>query len=95
MLRKDYLAQNVCVNRYQPQLKCLGKCFLKKQMAQAAKQSKETQRQLPIVAPLATHVGAVQTVVTVFDVVLDFRQVPQPALLVGHGAILLQPPQLA
>lgn len=31
-LRKDFIVQNLCENRSKPELKCCGKCFLKKQL---------------------------------------------------------------
>jgi hypothetical protein len=31
-LNKDYIAKNLCENRQQPQKKCCGSCYLKKQL---------------------------------------------------------------
>lgn len=31
-LRKEYIAKNLCENRDKPQMKCCGKCYLKKQL---------------------------------------------------------------
>lgn len=31
-LNKDYIAKNLCVNRDKPQMKCCGKCYLKKHL---------------------------------------------------------------
>ena len=31
-VNKDYIAQNFCENRDKPQLKCCGKCYLRKQL---------------------------------------------------------------
>lgn len=31
-LRKDYISRNLCENRDKPELKCCGKCYLKKQL---------------------------------------------------------------
>jgi len=31
-LRKEYIAKNLCENRDRPQMKCCGKCYLKKQL---------------------------------------------------------------
>lgn len=31
-LRKDYIASHLCVNRDKPELKCCGKCYLRKQL---------------------------------------------------------------
>lgn len=34
-LNKEYVANNLCENRNKPQLKCNGKCYLKKQLKKA------------------------------------------------------------
>lgn len=31
-LRRDYIASHLCVNRDKPELKCCGKCYLRKQL---------------------------------------------------------------
>lgn len=31
-VNKDYIAKNLCENRDKPQMKCCGKCYLKKQL---------------------------------------------------------------
>ena len=31
-LNKDYIAKNLCENRDKPQMKCCGKCYLRKQL---------------------------------------------------------------
>lgn len=31
-LRKDFIVRNLCENRSRPELKCCGKCYLKKQL---------------------------------------------------------------
>ncbi|HEY4798797.1 MAG TPA: hypothetical protein VII99_06935 [Bacteroidia bacterium] len=37
-VNKDFIAQNLCVNRNKPQMHCNGLCHLKKQFAKAEKQ---------------------------------------------------------
>lgn len=37
-LNKDYIARNLCENRDKPQMKCCGKCYLKKQLKKADEQ---------------------------------------------------------
>jgi hypothetical protein len=32
MIRKDYIATTLCENRDKPEMKCAGKCYLKKQL---------------------------------------------------------------
>jgi hypothetical protein len=45
--RKDYIIQNLCENRFKPQLKCNGACVLAKKLHQLAEDNatKETQKQ--------------------------------------------------
>lgn len=38
-INQDYIAANYCENRAKPALKCNGKCYLKKQLAEAEDQS--------------------------------------------------------
>jgi hypothetical protein len=46
-LRKSYIIQNLCENRFKPELHCNGKCYLAKTLHQIAeeKAEDETQRQ--------------------------------------------------
>lgn len=34
-LRRDYISKNLCINRNRPELKCDGKCYLAKRLAEA------------------------------------------------------------
>jgi len=54
-LRKDYIAANLCENRGKPEMKCLGKCYLKKQLKKLTKSSdnkgipyEKEQQELPV-----------------------------------------------
>ena len=38
----DYIVKELCENREKPQLKCNGKCHLKKELAKTASQEKNT-----------------------------------------------------
>ena len=40
-LNRKYIAEKLCENRSKPQLGCLGKCFLKKQLKKAEEQEKK------------------------------------------------------
>jgi hypothetical protein len=46
-LRKDYIIQNLCENRFKPQLKCNGQCYLAKKLHKIAEDNatKQTQKQ--------------------------------------------------
>jgi hypothetical protein len=37
-LHRDYIAKNLCENRNKPQMKCCGKCCLKRKLAKDAKE---------------------------------------------------------
>jgi hypothetical protein len=46
-MRKDYIIQNLCENRFKPQLNCNGQCYLAKKLHKIAEENatKETQKQ--------------------------------------------------
>lgn len=46
-MRKDYIIQNLCENRFKPQMNCNGKCYLAKKLHKIAEDNatKETQKQ--------------------------------------------------
>jgi hypothetical protein len=46
-LRKDFIIKNLCENRFKPQLKCNGQCYLAKKLNKIAEDNatKETQKQ--------------------------------------------------
>ncbi|MES2519875.1 MAG: hypothetical protein V4585_17290 [Bacteroidota bacterium] len=46
-LRKDYIIQNLCENRFKPQLKCNGQCYLAKKLHKIAEENatKQTEKQ--------------------------------------------------
>jgi hypothetical protein len=46
-MRKDFIIQNLCENRFKPQLNCNGKCYLAKKLHKIAEDNatKETQKQ--------------------------------------------------
>jgi hypothetical protein len=46
-LNKDYIAKNLCENRDKPQMKCCGKCCLRKQLKKADDGTDANGKQLP------------------------------------------------
>lgn len=46
-LNKNYIAQNLCENRDKPQMKCCGKCYLRKQLKKAEDENTNGSKQLP------------------------------------------------
>lgn len=40
-LNRSYIAKNLCENRFKPELKCGGQCYLMKKLAEKQKQQKE------------------------------------------------------
>jgi hypothetical protein len=42
-LNREYIAKNLCENRYRPQLNCKGNCVLMKKMKQEEKQEQDKQ----------------------------------------------------
>lgn len=46
-LNKDYVAKNLCENRNKPQMKCCGKCYLRKQLKKAEDGNEPNGKQAP------------------------------------------------
>ena len=46
-LNKNYIAQNLCENRDKPQMKCCGKCYLRKQLNKTEENGTNSSKQLP------------------------------------------------
>jgi len=46
-LNKDYIAKNLCENRDKPQMKCCGKCYLRKQLKKAEDGNSASGKQAP------------------------------------------------
>ncbi|MBD3750649.1 MAG: hypothetical protein IE931_14270 [Sphingobacteriales bacterium] len=45
-MNKDYIAQNLCINKDKPWLRCNGKCFLMKKIAEADKKQQSQEKQI-------------------------------------------------
>ncbi|WP_109830444.1 hypothetical protein [Reichenbachiella versicolor] len=43
-MRKDYIAEYLCVNKSKPMLNCNGKCFLAKKLKKASKEQQRDQK---------------------------------------------------
>jgi len=60
LLRQDYVASALCVNRFNPDSDCNGKCYLKEQMARhhGSHQSDDGHEQAPALLEVALSVQA-------------------------------------
>ena len=47
-INQEYIAENLCENRYRPKLQCKGNCVLMKKMKQEQRQERETPGNLKI-----------------------------------------------
>lgn len=45
-MNKDYIAQNLCINKDKPWLHCNGKCFLMRKIAEAEKKQQNQEKQV-------------------------------------------------
>ena len=54
-VRKEYISKSLCVNRDKPKLKCNGKCYLARKLAEASQQQ-ERQAEQDFVASLIYQV---------------------------------------
>lgn len=55
-VNQDYIAQYLCVNRYEPQTHCQGKCYLRQKLQE--KQAEESQEILNQFKESPVHVSA-------------------------------------
>ncbi|MFN8438574.1 MAG: hypothetical protein U0V72_13205 [Cytophagales bacterium] len=94
-LHKTFIANNFCVNKSKPKLKCEGKCHLKKQMAKHENQNKEKSQGyvLDYVHPNSLNLIFLQectafTVKEILNMFFYLKTYPQPF------EEILQPPQV-
>lgn len=77
-LNQDYIAKNICENRYRPQLNCKGNCVLMKKLKQ---QEKEEQN-----SPAALKLDISTVVISSRSF---FATIDKPAIVVSRAYILL------
>lgn len=95
---KEYIAKNLCENRNKPEMKCCGKCYLKKQLKKTEQGSQDKTNvpskwnsgeiavyTLPQPIPLPAPYFITRT---------SFPAHPANAILSGHPAHLLKPPSV-
>lgn len=46
-INQDYIAKNICINRDKPQMKCNGKCHLKKQLKKVENDGSASGKDVP------------------------------------------------
>jgi hypothetical protein len=63
-LNRSYIAQKLCVNKAKPELKCKGKCYLKKKLKEAESNQEEQSplllKELVSVAPFIISLNSFQ-----------------------------------
>jgi hypothetical protein len=77
-LNQDYIAKNICENRYRPQLNCNGNCVLMKKLKQQEKEEQNSPATLKL---------DISTVVISFG--SFFATIDKPATIVTRAYILL------
>ena len=57
-LHKDYISENLCVNRMHPEMHCEGKCFLQKEIVKTTTQEQKTNTEkLPPLQSVSVHIN--------------------------------------
>ena len=91
-LRKDFIIQNLCENRSKPELKCCGKCYLKKQLKAVDDdndQSKNTSLKVEKQEVVAYIIPAYTIIERRFIPVLDRHYNPGRQHLNGYNPVQL------
>lgn len=98
-LNKEYITAKFCENRDKPQMKCCGKCYLKKQLKKADEQGNDS-KDMP--GKWQKESSTVFLVTT--PIALSFQQVVKPVLFydnysfgIGYNAIasIFHPPPVS
>ncbi|AYQ33175.1 hypothetical protein DTQ70_13855 [Runella sp. SP2] len=97
-LRKDEVVQQLCENRFKPQLHCDGKCYLTKRLQQLAEDnaSKEAQKHASFLKKIVEDTFEELTFTVEFPahfiVVNVIQSAPLHFLLSKHDQVLIKPP---
>ena len=91
---KNYIATVLCINRDKPVLKCNGKCYLSKQLKQAAEKEKNQER----AASKSVLHDACMSQEIVMEVssqlLMPSVRMELPFALPTHSAMIFHPPQV-
>jgi hypothetical protein len=97
-LRKDYIVQHLCENRFKPELHCDGKCYLAKTLSKIAeeKAQNEAERQSHNIKKVLEEVFDDQLFITslteIFEVKTTTLFSSQSRPLADYSPALLRPP---
>jgi hypothetical protein len=97
-LRKDYIIQHLCENRFKPELHCDGKCYLAKRLHQLAEDNaaKEAQKHASFLKKIVEDTFEELTFTFEFPahfiVINVTRSVPSHFLLPKHTQVPIKPP---
>lgn len=96
-LRKEYIVNNLCENRFTPQLHCNGKCYLAKQLQKVAREHarSETEKQAQTIKKSMSDVFEDTFLLTeaIFSVEKSVKiQTPYPEYVLSDFCILLLHP---
>ncbi|MCA0234589.1 MAG: hypothetical protein LCH91_29310 [Bacteroidetes bacterium] len=97
-LRKEYIVQQLCENRFKPELQCDGKCYLAKQLHKVAEDnaSKEAQKHASFLKKIVEDTFEELTFMVElpshFVVINVTQSAPTHFLLPKHARVLIKPP---
>lgn len=97
-LRKDYIIQQLCENRFKPELRCDGKCYLTKRLHQLAEDNatKKAQKHASFLKKIVEDTFEELTFVFEFPLRFIVTNIAQSApthfLLPKHTPVPIKPP---
>ena len=97
-LRKDYIVQQLCENRFKPELRCDGKCYLAKQLHKVAEDnaSKEAQKHASFLKKMVEDTFEELRFTFEFPTYLIASTPPSSVLthfpIPKHARVLIKPP---
>lgn len=92
---RDYIAKNLCENRYRPQMNCNGNCVLMKKLKEAEKKEKDQpapKLDAPVIV-LSSKTFFVNTVPPVTATIASFESDTRSSKPVDRSQPVFQPPR--
>jgi hypothetical protein len=98
LIQKEYYAEKLCENKSKPQLRCEGKCALKKQLLQAEKKSEDESPSTgpePEYSQPAPHLQEESSILfSLLTEAVPFNPPLETQLSAGFNQMLHPPPQV-
>jgi len=93
-LNREYIAEELCVNKEKPQLACHGKCFLADKLKQAAEKEKKQEKEQQKHAFQEAFIVQ-KSLVKFAQPLIDIINTPEPQFhIVVNSTSIFQPPRV-